>query len=168
MTIGAETLATLQRHADAPTLNSQELAFAAAILTGVSVAAASRSAGISENTGYEWRKRTHIAEFIRIADEERRMLMAQSIRYSLEDAHLDIEMGKRMAANATEWFRGVELHMRLHGLGQKKEVDINVNNVSRVDQLQQIDDAALLEIAGATHDAIFPEIIDAEYEEVDG
>lgn len=147
-----------------PTLSSQEQMFANALLSGLSPSKAAEAAGIAVGTAYDWRKKEHIARFIEIIEADRTALLQRNLNYSIEDAHLDIEMGKRMAANATEWFRGVELHMKLHGLGQKKEVEININDIRKPEQLQQLDDEELMKITGAS---IYPDAVEGDFTELE-
>jgi hypothetical protein len=72
-------------------------------------------------------------------------------------------MGKRMAANAGEWFKGVELQMKLHGLDQRKtEVNVNINNINARSQLEALDDDQIMKLAGVSFADLLPEAIDSE------
>ena len=98
---------------------------------------------------------------------DRMDIASELVKYDMVDAHMDIEMGKKMSANAMEWFRGVEMQMKLHGLAQDKQViDVNVTSIQKVDQLAELDDASLLKLMGAASDSLMAQahdITDAEY-----
>jgi len=68
-----------------------------------------------------------------------------------------------------EWFRGVEMQMKLHGLAQEKQViDVNVTSIQKVDQLAELDDASLLKLMGAASDSLLAQahdISDGEFTE---
>jgi hypothetical protein len=68
-----------------------------------------------------------------------------------------------MAANAGEWFKGVELQMKLHGLDQRKtEVNVNINNINARSQLETLDDEQIMKLAGVSFADLLPEAIDGE------
>ncbi|RDE25140.1 hypothetical protein DV711_06180 [Motiliproteus coralliicola] len=142
-----------------PTLTHQQLVFAECRFHGLTIPISSKRAGISVGCGEKWSVSPEIKAHIAQLSAEKAEILAKEVRYSLEDAHMDIEQGKKMSANAMEWFRGVEMQMKLHGLGQDKKdplVSVNINNINKTDQLEVMDDAQLLELAGDSFERLQP------------
>lgn len=152
------------RYMDLPSLSRQELEFAAAYAATSDIPISAKRAGVSTHRGGKWVEREDIQLHVKALLAPHQEEMAKGVRYELADAHADIEIGKRMSSTATEWFRGVELHMRLHNLGEKKagpEVSMTINVNSR-QQLEQIDDDQLLKMAGFSYEDLLPEAIEGE------
>jgi hypothetical protein len=166
-----DTARVNMRLQDLPLLTRQELEFAAALAaTSSDRDVAARKAGINERKARLWAKRPDILAHVAAILAPHQEHLARGVSYSIEDAHVDIEMGKRMAATAGEWFQGVALQMKLHGLGEKKAVpavSVTINNVQNKAQLEQMDDEALLGLAGLSMSELLPEPIEGECEHVD-
>lgn len=160
---GMDAIKVQTAYQDLPKLTRQEAEFAATLAATSVVATASKRAGISPDTGSRWAKNPSIAAHVEAICAKHQAVLYQEVSYSLADAHADIEMGKRMAANASEWFKGVELHMRLHGLDAKKaEVNVNVNHIETRQQLENLDDDAILEMAGFSYEDLLPQAVEGE------
>jgi hypothetical protein len=161
---GMDTISVATGHDGLPRLTRQEAEFAATLAATSDKGLAARRAGITLRKASQWAKRDDILAHVDNILSRHKEFLAQGAVYTLADAHADLEMGKRMAATATEFFRGVELQMRLHGLGEKRQSDVtvNINNVTSRGQLESLDDAAILEMAGISLDDLLPEAIDGE------
>lgn len=152
---------------EAPPLSQQELEFVSAYVVSKSHTAAAKRAGITPTRAKAWLEREDIQCHIEILRDRQYEHFEEKISYDIRDAHIDIEMGKRMAANASEWFKGVELQMKLHGLLDKKqEVNININQINSRKQLEELEDTQIMELAGFSFDDLLPQAIEGEI--VDG
>ena len=150
-------------------LTSQETNLIAGISMGLSKLAAAKRAGMGVQKATTILADPSVQHHLDMLHRDRMDSASTLVKYDLVDAHMDIEMGKKMSGNAMEWFRGVEMHMKLHGIAQEKTViDLNIKNIQKVDQLAELDDAALLELMGKgiqslvaqTHDIIDGELSD--------
>lgn len=161
---GIEAARIHTRHCDLPSLTRQELEFAASLAATSDIRVSAERCGITAQRGNIWSKRDDIQQHVAALLAPHQEALARGVSYTIADAHADLEMGKRMAANASEWFKGVELLMRLHQLGEKKtQADVNVNvNVTNRHQLSAIDDTQLIEMAGMSFADLLPQAIDAE------
>lgn len=159
-----ETAETGISTADLPQLSRQELEFVAGyVSSGHDVSAASKRCGLSRQKGVYLLKKPEIQEHIDYQMKRYQQTLEGEISYTLKDAHIDIEMGKRMSATAGEWFKGVELHMKLHGLLDKdRGVTININQVDSREKMEQLDDDQLMELAGFSFDDLLPKAVEGE------
>jgi hypothetical protein len=152
---------------DIRNLNAQETNLVAGISMGLTKLAAAKRAGMGVCKATNLLNDPAVKHHIEMLHKDRMDIASEMVKYDMVDAHMDIEMGKRMSANAMEWFRGVEMQMKLHGLSQDKQViDVNVTNIQKVDQLAELDDASLLRLMGAASDSLIAQaqdITDAEY-----
>jgi hypothetical protein len=150
-------------------LNAQETNLVAGISMGLSKLAAAKRAGMGIFRANTLLEDPSVQHHIEMLHKDRMDIASELVKYDLVDAHLDIEMGKKMSANAMEWFRGVEMQMKLHGLAQEKQViDLNVTSIQKVDQLAELDDASLLKLMGSSSDSLLAtahDITDAEFSE---
>jgi hypothetical protein len=150
-------------------LNAQETNLVAGISMGLSKLAAAKRAGMGIFRANTLLEDPSVQHHIEMLHKDRMDIASELVKYDLVDAHLDIEMGKKMSANAMEWFRGVEMQMKLHGLAQEKQViDLNVTSIQKVDQLAELDDASLLKLMGSSSDSLLAtahDIADAEFSE---
>ncbi len=155
---------------DLRSLDAQETSLVAGISMGMSLTAAAKRAGMGVTRAKSILEDENVQAHLEILNQDRFAETRRQVKYDMVDAHLDIEMGKRMSANAMEWFRGVEMHMKLHGLGiEKKEIEVNVNNIQKIDQLAELDDDQLLRLMGRDGNDLTPEghIAEGEYSVVD-
>lgn len=159
-----ETATIGMSHEDLPQLTRQELEFVAGyVASNNSVSQAAKRAGMSLSYAKVLAKKPHIQEHIEYQLARFRQATEEEITYTLKDAHVDIEMGKRMAATAGEWFKGVELHMKLHGLmDRKQEVTVNINQIDSREKIQELDDEQLIKLAGFSFSDLLPEAIEGE------
>jgi len=150
-------------------LTAQETNLVAGISMGLSKLAAAKRAGMGTQRATTLLNDPSIQHHLEMLHKDRMDVASDLVKYDMVDAHMDIEMGKKMSANAMEWFRGVEMHMKLHGLGQEtKTIDVNISSIQKVDQLAELDDNELLKLMGAASDALTAEahdIIDGEFTE---
>jgi short-subunit dehydrogenase involved in D-alanine esterification of teichoic acids len=148
-------------------LTAQETNLVAGISMGLSKVAASKRAGMGVQKATTLLADASVQHHLEMLHVDRMDIASEMVKYDMVDAHLDIEQGKRMSANAMEWFRGVEMQMKLHGLAQDKQViDVNVTSIQKVDQLAELDDAALLKLMGSSNENLLAaghEVVDAEY-----
>ena len=153
---------------DLPRLSRQELEFVASYVAGGNNAkAASERAGLNYKSALALLKKPEIQEHIDYQLARYTQTLSDEVSYTLKDAHIDIEMGKRMASNAGEWFKGVELHMKLHGLTDKdKGVTININQIDSREKMEQLDDEELLRLSGFSFEDLLPQAVEGEI--VDG
>jgi hypothetical protein len=136
-------------------LTAQETSLIAGISMGMTKLAAAKRSGMGLTKASVLMNDPAIQHHLTMLHNDRMSITSEAVKYNMVDAHMDIEMGKKMSANAMEWFRGVEMQMKLHGLGQEKQVlDINVTSIQKVDQLAELDDAALLKLMGAASDSL--------------
>ena len=148
---------------EAPRLSQQELEFVSAFVVSKSHTAAAQRAGITPARAKAWLQREDIQQNIEILQDRQYQHYEEVVKYDMRDAHIDIEMGKRMAANAGEWFKGVELQMKLHGLLDKKqEVNININQITSRKQLEELEDTQIMELAGFSFDDLLPRAVEGE------
>lgn len=147
-------------------LTSQETNLIAGISMGLSKMAAAKRAGMGVQKATTLLADPSVQHHLDMLHKDRMDITSDLIKYDMVDAHMDIELGKKMSGNAMEWFRGVEMHMKLHGIAQEKTViDVNIKNIQKVDQLAELDDAALLELMGRAGNSLLAkklDIIDGE------
>ena len=144
-------------------LTSQETNFVAGISMGLTRLAAAKRAGMGVTKASNLLNDPSVQHHLDMLHNDRMDIASELVKYDMVDAHMDIEMGKKMSANAMEWFRGVEMQMKLHGLSQEKQViDVNVTSIQKVDQLAELDDADLLKLMGAASDSLLAQAHDAE------
>jgi len=150
-------------------LTSQETNFVAGISMGLTRLAAAKRAGMGVTKASNLLNDPSVQHHLDMLHNDRMDIASELVKYDMVDAHMDIEMGKKMSANAMEWFRGVEMQMKLHGLAQEKQViDVNVTSIQKVDQLAELDDASLLKLMGAASDSLLAQahdISDGEFTE---
>ena len=150
-------------------LTAQETNLVAGISMGLSKIAAAKRAGMGVIRATKLLEDPSIQHHLEMLHQDRMDIASDLVKYDMVDAHMDIEMCKKMSANAMEWFRGVEMHMKLHGLGQEtKTIDVNISSIQKVDQLAELDDNELLKLMGSTSDALTAEahdIVDGEFTE---
>ena len=160
---GIDTIKVATRYEELPQLTRQEQEFAATLAATSVIAQAAKRAGIARQTGEKWAKNPSIQAHVQNILSKHQAVLQEAVKYTMEDAHADIEIGKRMAANASEWFKGVELHMRLHGLDAKKtEVNVNLSKIETRQQLEVLDDDQILQMAGFSYADLLPEAIEGE------
>lgn len=144
-------------------LTSQETNLVAGISMGLTQLAAAKRAGMGVYKAKNLLNDPSIQHHLEMLHNDRMDIASELVKYDMVDAHMDIEMGKKMSANAMEWFRGVEMQMKLHGLAQDKQViDVNVTSIQKVDQLAELDDADLLKLMGAASDSLLATAHDIE------
>ena len=150
-------------------LTSQETNLIAGISMGLSKIAAAKRAGMGVQKATTILADPSVQHHLDMLHKDRMDIASDLMKYDMIDAHMDIEMGKKMSGNAMEWFRGVEMHMKLHGIAQEKTViDVNINNIQKVDQLAELDDAALLKLMGKASNSLLAQthdIVDGEIAE---
>lgn len=155
---------------DLRSLDAQEIDLISGLAMGMSTTAAAKRAGMGVQRAKTILEDENVKAHLEILNQDRFNEARRQVKYDMVDAHMDIEMGKRMSANAMEWFRGVEMHMKLHGLAtEKKEIEVNVTNIQKIDQLAELDDDQLLRLMGRDGDDLAPEghIAEGDYEVVD-
>lgn len=150
-------------------LTAQETNLMTGISMGLSKVAAAKRAGMGYQKATTILADPAVQHHLHVLHGDRMEIASEMVKYDMVDAHMDIEQGKRMSANAMEWFRGVEMHMKLHGIAQEKAVlEVNVNNIQKVDQLAELDDAQLLALMGSSAEALMAnkhDAIDGEFTE---
>jgi hypothetical protein len=163
VTAGMDAISVATGHEGLPKLNRQEAEFASAFAASSDKNLAAKRVGITPQQAAYWLKRPEIQAHVQNILSRHQDMLALGAVYTLADAHADLEMGKRMAANAGEWFKGVELQMKLHGLDQRKtEVNVNINNINARSQLEALDDDQIMKLAGVSFADLLPEAIDSE------
>jgi len=160
---GMEAINVATIHDQLPKLSRQETEFAATLAATGDVATAGKKAGLDTRKANILAKNPSIQAHVDHILANYRRFVSQNVTYTLADAHADIELGKKMASNATEWFKGVEMHMRLHGLDTKKtEVNVNVTQITSRQQLENLEDSQIMEMAGFSYADLLPEAIEGE------
>ena len=142
-------------------LTSQETNLVAGISMGLSKLAAAKRAGMGITKATNLLNDPSIQHHLAMLHKDRMNIASELVKYDLVDAHMDIEMGKKMSGNAMEWFRGVEMQMKLHGLAQDKQViDLNVTSIKKIEQLAELDDTKLLELMGLSCNSLLANVSD--------
>lgn len=154
---------------DLRSLDVQEISLISGIAMAMSITASAKRAGMSGARAKKILEDPAVKAHLEILNQDVFNEARRQVKYDMVDAHMDIEMGKRMSANAMEWFRGVEMHMKLHGLAvEKKEIEVNVTNIQKIDQLAELDDEQLLQLMGRDGNDLTPDGHIADGNDVDG
>ncbi len=132
------------------TLTSQEEAYVRYCIQGINPSAAARSAGYSDpvSTLAEFAERDDIQKALAYGREMVRQaaLNAGALDFKKDDATRMYLDAHSKAENATEMIRATDSLVKLHGLAEPEKKEIKIT--SR-DQIQELDSAALLELAGS-------------------
>ena len=132
-------------------LSSQEEQYVLFRTRGLNPLAAARSAGYSQpqQAVAKLAQRSDVRDALAYFREMSRQtaIQAGAIEFTRNDATLLYLEAHAHAATATEEIKAVDSLVRLHGLATPEKVEINI---SRKDQLEGLDDEALLRLAGQT------------------
>lgn len=130
-------------------LTSQEETYVLYRIRGINPKAAARSAGypVPERAVADLGMREDITRAIAYGREMARQsaLNAGALEFTRDDATRLYLEAHAKSATALEEIRAIDSLVKLHGLATPEKVEVSI---TRRDQLQQLDDEKLLEIAG--------------------
>lgn len=146
-----------------PELSAQEERFVMLHCSGMSPAAAARSAGYAHGASSgQLMKRPAI----RAAIDRFRQELREQVRFDITTAHAMYMEAYANAASSTEQRQVVDSLVKLHGLIQPAQPTVTINHIT-VNKAHQMTDEQLLKLLGKDAEYLDPEahIIEAEYEE---
>ncbi|WP_148291031.1 hypothetical protein [Alteromonas mediterranea] len=131
-----------------PAISAQERTFISLVLRGVSPQAAAESLGMTSVQGIELYNQDHIQTRLmqmREMFDPRLYAAPEGIKFTKDQATMLLLESHRKSKDSTEEIKAVQELIKLHGLAapEKKEIEI-----TRSDQLRELDDRQLQEMAG--------------------
>ena len=146
-----------------PDLTAQEERFVMLHCSGMSPAAAARSAGYAHgaSSGQLMRKPA-----IKDAIDRFRQEIREQVNFDLATAHAMYMEAYGNASSSTEQRQVVDSLVKLHGLIQPTQPTVTINHIT-VNKAHQMTDEQLLKLLGKDAEYLDPEahIIEGEYEE---
>ena len=149
---------------DLPRLTSQQRVYAAARVSGLNIAAASREAGCSPTTGGKWDKDPVVQAHIERYTEEMEQHSLPRVRFGVEDAHAMYMRAYHSAGTAAEMVKATDSLVKLHKLNDSPEREVPKTVTAR--QLADLPAAELLRLAGLKLDGLAPGVIEGDFQEV--
>jgi hypothetical protein len=151
------------------TITAQERSFVNLVLRGVNPQSAAEMLGMQAKHGLELINEQRIQNHMDIVKPHFDPSLFHNpvdVKFTKNDAHMMYLEAHKKAKDATEEIKAVDSLVRLHDLLAPQKVEINV---SGIDQLKDLDDAQLTELAGMDID-LDPNsyrILDPEHEPTD-
>lgn len=150
---------------DLPRITAQQQVYVAARVSGLSVPASSKEAGCSTTTGRRWESEQVIQSYIDKYALEMAEHSLPRVRFGIEDAHAMYMKAYHVSATSAEMTRATDSLVKLHKVGEEKPAGLPNEVTTR--QLADLPLSELIRLAGMTVEAVQPNAIEGEYEEVD-